>query len=139
MATTGGLGRRGVWHCLLTPAGLPALLAPARATPVPGCKSLAPRHSTEEGEYTVGHRAPISRRLLLLITSAVQRAIEGVIALGLELFRHRRRRGESIKPMKRPRIHVELGRHARLDETLRVLDIFVDKQVLSALAPIGGL
>ena len=34
---------------------------------------------------------------------------------------------------------MELGSYAFLDETLRVLDIFVDKQVLSALAPIGGL
>jgi hypothetical protein len=31
--------------------------------------------------------------------------------------------------MKRPRIHVKLGRHACLDETLRVLDILVDKQI----------
>jgi hypothetical protein len=69
----------------------------------------------------------------------MQRAPEGVIAIGLELFRHRRRRGQHIKPMKRARIHMELGSHACLDETLRVLDIFVDKQVLSALAPIGGL
>ena len=69
----------------------------------------------------------------------MQCALESVIALSLELFRHRCRWGERIKPMNRPRIYVQLGRHARLDETLRVLDIFVDKQVLSALAPIGGL
>jgi hypothetical protein len=31
--------------------------------------------------------------------------------------------------MKRPRIHVELGRYARLNEALCVLDILVDKQI----------
>ena len=59
----------------------------------------------------------------------MQCALEDVVALGFELFRHRRRRGENIKPMKRPWIHVELGRHTCLYETLRVLDILVYKQI----------
>src|SRR5262249_21048086 len=59
----------------------------------------------------------------------VQCALESVVPLGFELFRHRCRRSENIKPMKRPWIHVELGRHPCLYETLRVLDILVDKQI----------
>ena len=34
--------------------------------------------------------------------------------------------------MKRPRIHVELSRHARLDETLCVFEVLVYEQIESA-------
>ena len=40
--------------------------------------------------------------------------------------------------MKRPRINVELSRHTRLDETLRVLDILVHKKVECANWNVSG-
>ena len=40
--------------------------------------------------------------------------------------------------MKRSRVNVEFSRHARLDETLRVLDILIDKKIECTDRNVGG-
>ena len=62
----------------------------------------------------------------------VQCALEGVVAVGLELFRHPGRRSEHIKAMKCSRVNVQFGGHAGLYKTLGVIDILVDEQIKCA-------
>src|SRR5579862_6701622 len=66
-------------------------------------------------------RAATPRKRACSLRSIVESTFESVVAISLELLRHLRGRREDIKPMKRPGINVKLGRHARLNEALRVL------------------
>jgi hypothetical protein len=55
----------------------------------------------------------------------LQSALEGQLAVGLELLRDLSRWGEHIKSVKGAGIDVQLRRHSGLNETLCILDILV--------------